>query len=360
MERKVMRIIGIMSGTSMDGLDIVCVDFNERTDSGWNYQIIACTTTPFQTMLKTKLNHAKSCSGIELNLLDIELGEFIGQSINQFLLEFNLDKKTICAIASHGHTVFHQPENKLTLQIGNGNAIAKITGINAICNFRERDVMHGGQGAPLVPIGDLILFGERADSFLNLGGFANISKIKKRNVEAFDICPCNLVLNHFAEKFELSYDKNGALGRRIENIDIDLLKQLDSLKFYTEKGPKSLGTEWLEKEILPVFKQNKTTEEVQFRTAYEHISNQIAMSIHQLKPTSTFVSGGGAKNTFLIALIQSKIQSQLIVPEARLIDYKEAIVFGLLGALFLKNQPNCLSSVTGASKNVCGGEMHYA
>lgn len=359
LERKAKRIIGVMSGTSMDGLDIVCVDLNETQAKVWEYNNLYFSTTPFNPTLLKQLAQSKNCTALELCKLDLEFGKFIGEAINQFLLDCKLDKSKIDAIASHGHTVFHQPENKLTLQIGNGNMIAKTTEINTICNFRERDVMNGGQGAPLVPIGDQLLFGNFADAFLNLGGFANISKIGK-TVQAYDICPCNLILNFYSEKMGFEYDKNGNLGRKSGQFDENLLQQLENLAFYTQNSPKSLGTEWLENTLLPIFEQSNAPVKTKLRTAYEHIANQIASNITQLCAKQILLTGGGAKNSFLIELIQTKTKGKIILPDTNIIDFKEAIVFALLGALFLENKPNCLASVTGAKKDVCGGEMYWA
>lgn len=349
-----------MSGTSMDGLDIACIELFENESNRWEYSIIAANTVPLPEAIKKELAQSKTLSGYELTLLDITFGNFIGNSVNSFLLENKLIKSSIDAIASHGHTVFHQPEKQVTLQIGNGEAIAKVTGINTISNFREKDVMHGGQGAPLVPIGDKLLFNDLADSFLNLGGFANITSIKGNQISAFDISPCNLVLNHFSNQLGFTYDKNGQLGREEKHQNEKLLNQLNTLSYYVKKAPKSLGTEWLEKEFIPIFDNISENSSQKLRIAYEHISDQIAQVINQLNVSKTLVTGGGAKNTFLIELIQQKIKSQLIIPDETLIDYKEAIVFAFLGNLFLEGLPNCLSSVTGASKDVCGGTMYLA
>jgi len=344
----------------MDGLDIACIELFENESNRWEYSIIAASTVPLPEAIEKELAQSKTLSGYELTLLDITFGNFIGNSVNSFLLENKLLKSSIDAIASHGHTVFHQPEKQLTLQIGNGTAIASITGINTICNFREKDVLNGGQGAPLVPIGDKFLFNDLADSFLNLGGFANITSLKENQISAFDISPCNLILNHFSNQLGFTYDENGHLGREEKYQNEKLLNQLNALSYYAKKAPKSLGTEWLEKELIPIFDNVSENSNQKLRIAYEHISDQIAQVINQLNVSKTLVTGGGAKNAFLIELIQQKIKSSLIIPDETLIDYKEAIVFAFLGTLFLEGLPNCLSSVTGASKDVCGGTMYLA
>jgi anhydro-N-acetylmuramic acid kinase len=352
------RIIGLMSGTSMDGLDIACVDLQEKSSNHWNYKVCEAYTANLPVSLQKKLAQAKQLNGLELSLLNNEFGEFSASSVLDFLAKYSIDKQSIHAIASHGFTVFHQTQRAFTLQIGNGNIIAHRTGIATICNFREKDVLNGGQGAPLVPIGDKYLFSNWADSFLNLGGFANISCINTKGITAFDVGPCNLILNHFAQQLGFEFDKNGDLGRNTQEIDEHLLQQLNNLDYYAQKGPKSLGTEWLDTQFMPILNANKTDILSQLKTCYVHLAMQIGSSISRLNPSKTMVTGGGAKNKYLIQLIQKNTESPLIFPEEKIIDFKEAIVFALLGALFLENKPNCLSKVTGSNHDTVGGVLY--
>jgi len=355
---KSYTVIGIMSGTSTDGLDIACVHFEKNdTTNDRSHQLLSAETFEYPDDLAEKLKQAKSYSALDLKKLDIELGAFIGETINKFIHLKQINKSIIDAIASHGHTVFHQPENQLTVQIGNGQVIATKTDITTITNFREKDVIAGGQGAPLVPIGDLMLYRDMADSFLNLGGFANITSIKENNIIAFDICPCNLPLNLYASLIGYPYDKNGELGRSVRQNNTGLVEMLNSLHFYAKKWPKSLGAEWFENEFAPLLEIDEVTAQEKLRVCYEHISYQIAKSLLDIDSKRVMVTGGGAKNKFLIEQIKSKCYTEIVIPDQLIIDFKEAIVFGLLGVLKLENVPNCLKSVTGASKDVVGGTI---
>ncbi len=250
----------------------------------------------------------------------------------------------------------HQPENGFTLQIGCGSTIAYLTGIKVINDFRTLDVIAGGQGAPLVPIGDFDLFESKADSFLNIGGFCNISFRKENVIHAFDICPGNLPLNHFAGKLGHDYDHNGSLAQK-GKIDIDLLNTLNSIEFYNKKGAKSLGTEWLDKNFFTKFKKDANPENT-LRTICEHISNQIINCLNQYQLNSVFMTGGGVKNKFLMSLIREGYGGDIVVPDEETIDFKEAIVFAYLGYKYLSNEANTVSSVTGAERSLSAGVLH--
>lgn len=352
-------IIGVMSGTSTDGLDIAHVTFSyDDKNQIWTHQLVNAEMYNYPDDFAKKLNSAKELNGLSLKKLDNELGSFIGHSVNEFLSKYKIEKNEIDAIASHGHTVFHQPKEKLTLQIGNGQIIASTTGIKTINNFREKDVLYGGQGAPLVPIGDLKLFSLFADAFLNLGGFANISANKNDKIVAFDICPCNLPLNLYASLVGYPYDRNGELGRSISYKNSRLVETLNGIPFYKKMWPKSLGAEWFENEFIPMLDIDELTAQEKLKICYDHISDQISKSIISLGAKKVLATGGGAKNKFLIDLIEEKSEVEIIVPDIQLIDFKEAIIFAFLGVLFLTEQPNCLKDVTGASENVVGGVLY--
>jgi anhydro-N-acetylmuramic acid kinase len=288
--------------------------------------------------------------------LDHDLGVFFGECVNNFIAEQRIEKSEVNAIASHGQTIFHQPQKGYTTQIGNPAVIAVTTGIQTIGDFRTKDVLYGGQGAPLVPIGDEYLFGDQADAFLNIGGFTNISFKNNGKMTAFDCCPGNLPLNKLARSKGMEYDKNGDLARRGE-LNYFLLDLLNSLPFYQTEGPKSLGVEWLENEFYPRLKFDKDIEN-NLATVVEHIADKIAHELnkHQLK--RVMITGGGAKNSFLIERLQRYFKGEIITCSEQIIDFKEALIFGLLGALHLNGEVNCLASVTGASKDVCGGVIH--
>ena len=336
-----------MSGTSLDGLDLAAVEFQLKNET-WKFSFIAAETVTYSEEWKKKLIDAPSLSGKKLIELHAEYGRFTGEQINQFVAKTGFIPEIV---ASHGHTIFHQPEKHFTFQLGNGVEIAAITKITTVADFRTGDVALGGQGAPLVPVGDRLLFPE-FDYCLNLGGFANISFEKNNQRFAFDICPVNIVLNHFAEKEGFHFDKNGELGKRGQ-VNSKLLEKLNNLTFYRQKPPKSLGREWLEREFMPVLKHSPIAEKDKLRTIYTHIAQQIAAVT--LGSRKVLVTGGGAFNSFLIEQIAAFTKTQIVIPSDEIVNYKEALVFAFLGVLRIKNSNNCLASVTGASKDSCAG-----
>ena len=348
---KSFRAIGGMSGTSLDGLDIVLCNFKHQNK--WSFSIEKSQTVNYNKKWKTKLSNAPSLTGYDLNILDLEFGGFIAEAINTFLE--NTETKAD-VIASHGHTIFHQPEKRLTLQIGNGHEIAVQTGLKTITNFRALDVALGGQGAPLVPVGDELLFSD-FDFCLNIGGFANISYSDNSKRFAYDIGPANIILNYLTNKIGHDYDKNGALGV-LGNSDPELLNTLNSLEYYSRKPPKSLGREWLEHYFMPILDNSQLLIHDKLRTVYEHIALQISGAFNLKQQSKTLVTGGGAYNKLLIKLIKKNTKSELIIPDKDIVDYKEALIFSLLGILKLEGKANCLSSVTGARKNSSTGNIY--
>ena len=350
------EIIGLMSGTSLDGLDIAHVRFDFNNNSNDSFVLLNADTVPIQEELLHKLMGAPNYSVAQMLMLDKEFGRFLADSVLKFIEKKKIVKNNIHAIASHGQTILHQPNNGFTLQIGCGSTLSYLTDINVINDFRTKDIVAGGQGAPLVPIGDFGLFSDSAEGFLNIGGFANVSFKKDDTIVAYDICPGNLPLNKLAQAKNLSYDKNGELAKSGE-INFFLLDLLNSIEYYSLDGPKSLGTEWIEEFYYPLLKFDKEIEN-NLRTVVEHTAIQISNVLNSAKLNSVLVTGGGAKNGFLIERIQHYFNGELILPEQKIIDFKEAIVFAYLGALYLDKRPNAISSVTGAKKNTIGGVFH--
>ncbi|MFZ9028118.1 MAG: anhydro-N-acetylmuramic acid kinase [Crocinitomicaceae bacterium] len=343
-----------MSGTSMDGLDIALVRFDEKNGK-WSYDLQHCKTYSYPNNWLDKLANSKQLSGLELMMADKDLGVYFGERVIEFLREFRLDKNKIDFIASHGHTIFHQPDRRLTTQIGCGQSIAYTSGIPVINDFRTKNVLAGGQGAPLVPIGDLLLFPEY-DACLNIGGFSNISIKTGGDIIAYDVCPGNLPLNIFAQRMGKEYDHGGNLASH-GTVDDKLLKELNSLSFYRKDHPKSLGTEWLDEEFMPNM-SNSIGDQDALRTISEHISQQLAETFNRYNVQNVLITGGGAKNNFLIELLRSKTSAQITVPEENIIDFKEALIFGFLGALYSLKIPNSLASVTGSHEDIIGGVLH--
>ncbi|MXV37217.1 anhydro-N-acetylmuramic acid kinase [Flavobacteriaceae bacterium Ap0902] len=348
------NLIGLMSGTSLDGLDLACVKFNQNQNTiDWEW--IATDCIPYTQHWRKKLKDAHLLDGQDLIQLDAYYGQYIGEQVQLFIQKHQLEY--IDAIASHGHTVFHQPKKGFTLQIGHGAHIQAITNIPVICDFRSQDVALGGQGAPLVPIGDKILFSDY-DACINLGGFANISfDNQEGNRIAFDMAPVNYVLNYYAAHLGLPYDAEGKIAER-GNIQLDLFSQLNDLAFYKELGPKSLGREWVEKKIFPMLKNHHQSPENILATFTAHTAYQIAQVLNQNNFKKVLFSGGGALNKFLMQTIQNQTHAEIIIADNQLLNYKEALVFALLGYLKLQNQTNILKSVTGASRDSSAGVIY--
>lgn len=347
-----MHIIGLMSGTSLDGLDVALVDIT-GSYKNIQYQLIVAETIPYSKEWKERLSALDTTSAYEYALANVQLGHYFGKCVNSFISKHNFKADII---ASHGHTVFHQPDLLLTTQIADGDAIAAETHLPVVSNFRTLDVALGGQGAPLVPIGDRLLFGQY-DACLNLGGIANISFEKSGERIAYDICPCNMALNLLAQKINLEYDKDGMNAKKGSINDV-LFNQLNSLDYYKQNGPKSLGKEWFLEYFQPLIDGSLPTEDY-LRTSVEHIATQIATVITKNNIKSILITGGGALNKFLIERLEQMVQSKckIVIPDSQIISYKEAIVFALLGYLRVTSQINTLASVTGARVDSIGGTI---
>lgn len=371
MTKETYRIIGVMSGTSLDGIDLVELELNVSINKdiptslqildqsqgnvegdSWNFHIRAAETVPYSIGWKNDLQEAINYSKDKLEVLNLRYTEKLAEEITKFIEKHDI--QDIDAVCSHGHTILHQPDKGITLQIGNLPHISKLLGLTVVCDFRVEDVKLGGQGAPLVPIGDRLLF-SAYDYCLNLGGFANCSYEESNKRIAFDICPANIVLNKYAEKLGKAYDEGGKIAEAGE-VNQTLLQQLNSLSFYYEKPPKSLGLEWVKESIFPLIDSfNISTKDV-LRTFTEHIAVQLKAQFNV--NASVLITGGGAYNSFLIKRLKQISTVNVIIPTSEIVEYKEALIFGLLGALKLRGEVNCLASVTGASKDHSSGKIY--
>lgn len=341
--------IGLMSGTSLDGLDICLAEFEKQEQ--WTFQILNAETLPYSESWESKLRNAIHLSAEELLELHSEYGFYLGKQVLQFIEKYQLEN--ISLIASHGHTVFHQPQRKFTLQIGDGRAIKITTGLPVVYDFRSQDVLMNGNGAPLVPIGDELLFPEY-HACLNLGGFSNISLACNGKRIAFDIAPVNIVLNKLAQQLGKSFDEHGDLARK-GKVDEVLLAKLNSLDFYGQHHPKSLGIEWCNQYIFPILENMEVLNSL--ATFTEHIAQQISTVINRYNIRNILFTGGGAYNTFLIEKIKGKTSAEVIVPVKEIIEHKEALVFAFMGVLRMNNEINVLSSATGSIADHCSGIM---
>lgn len=347
------KVLGVMSGTSLDGIDCAVVEFTFEKER-WAYRFIFGETISYTDEWVTKLQNAVHLNETDLHLLNIEYTYFLAELLNKFIVEHHCDDLDL--IASHGHTVLHQPEKGITLQIGNLPIMTDMISLPFVCDFRLQDVNLGGQGAPLVPVGDRLLFSD-FDYCLNLGGFSNISFEENQQRIAFDICPVNTLLNHFAQKSGKAFDEGGKLAAQ-GKINEQLLQKLNALDFYKQKGPKSLGIEQVNQMYLPLIHHYKDSDQDILATLVEHIAFQIAQIIKR-EHTRLLLTGGGAFNTFLIERLKEHLpQTQLVLGSKELISFKEALIFAFLGVLCLTNRINVLSSVTGAKKDHCSGVIY--
>lgn len=362
---KGIQVIGLMSGTSLDGLDICLAEFKYE-GSEWKYKILRAEDEPYPEDLKARLATAQSMSAAEYALLHSDYGLYLGRRVKAFM---DRNGARVHLIASHGQTVFHQPGRRFTAQIGSGAGIAAETGVDCVCDFRTTDVALYGQGAPLVPVGDRHLFPD-FDYCLNLGGFSNISSESYVTVPdgsriairtAYDISPVNYVLNYYTRTVGKEYDKDGEMARS-GKICPELLRQLNDLPFYALNGPKSLGREWVEEEVIPLMdaagQKYGLSVEDKLATFCEHVAIQISRHICGGR---VLLTGGGALNKYLVERMQAKApQCVYHIPDRQTVCFKEALIFAFLGVLYITDRPNCMSSVTGARYDCIGGALYKA
>lgn len=354
---KIHKVLGLMSGTSLDGLDLAYCHIWKKLDR-WKFEIKETRAISYDADMRSSLQNSIDLPADELLILHNTYGSWLGQQAREFIEEKDLE---VDIISSHGHTTHHQPEQGLTFQIGSGQHLANVSRHKVVCDFRSNDVSLGGEGAPLVPIGDLLFFGNY-DFCLNLGGIANVSFEYEGKRIAYDIGLANMILNHITQKIGLSYDDNGMLASK-GSINNTMLEQLNQLSYYKLPFPKSTGYEWFVEKVLPVINAAEDTTENLLHTAVHHICEQVAMQIKMYanKDQSTlFVTGGGALNQFMMELLQLKLAPavSLVIPSKKLIEYKEALIFALMGILRVEQEINVLKTVTGASKDSSSGVVY--
>jgi anhydro-N-acetylmuramic acid kinase len=363
----VYNVIGLMSGSSLDGLDITFVELQE-TAGKWSYEIICAECHKYTDTLTYRLKDAIHSNALAYQLLHTSYGHYIGEQVNKFIDKYNLHHR-VALVVSHGHTTFHLPEKLMTAQLGDGAAIAAETRLPTVTDLRALDVAFGGQGAPIVPIGEKLLFPE-FDFFLNIGGIANMSANVKdgssmKDIIAFDVCPANRILNMLAEENNLLYDEDGKLSAS-GNINFELLQKLNALNYYQQSYPKSLSNNFGTEIVHPIIKSFTINTEDALRTYVEHITYQIKNSISNCQVVNTdnkqkmLVTGGGAFNIFLVNRLTKELASlniEVSIPDSDLINYKEALIMALMGALRWREEYNVLNSVTGAAKSSIGGAL---
>ncbi|MBC7381907.1 MAG: anhydro-N-acetylmuramic acid kinase [Bacteroidia bacterium] len=351
--KEMYRVIGVMSGSSMDGVDVAYCEIYYKNNN-WQFEIKVAHTFPYDEKWRITLSQLYKQYIEVFPKTHAFYGRYLGELINKFIKSHHL---SVDLIASHGHTIFHQPAFGFTAQIGDGSAISAETGLPVVCDFRSMDIALGGQGAPLVPVGDRLLFG-KYEACLNLGGIANISFTVGDQMKAFDIGPCNIVLNRVARWLNKPYDDEGKIAASA-NVDTYLLEKLEVLPYYRINGAKSLGREWINESFWPIVKSYPNMrEEEKMATLAQHIANQIAISVNEHKLQKILVTGGGTFNKHLIGLIRKHTDAELEIPTDAIVNFKEALIFAFLGVLRIRNEENVLSSVTGSKQNHIGGALY--
>lgn len=351
------KILGLMSGTSLDGLDMALCHLDEA-GGRWQFSIEQTKDVPYTQKMRDSLGNAISLSDNDHMRLHREYGAWLGGQAKKFMEERRLE---VDFIASHGHTSHHRPDQGITFQLGDGQLLANSSGVRVVCDFRWKDVSLGGQGAPLVPIGDQLLF-PQYDFCLNLGGISNISFEWEGKRIAFDIGLANMPLNHIARSMGLDYDENGELARS-GSLDSLLLERLDRLDYYRLPHPKSTGYEWFVAEIIPLMEASNRPKIDQLHTFVHHNCGQISDVVHKYSrggKAKLLATGGGALNPFFMEILQERLGSRIevAIPDRDLIAYKEALIFALMGALRMEGKINVLRSVTGAREDSCSGVLY--
>ncbi len=357
----VYRAIGLMSGSSLDGLDIAFTEFHENGGK-WTFHILEAECYDYPEEWTERLRNATSLSALDYQLLHAEYGHYLGEQVNRFIHEKNLHYK-VALISSHGHTTFHHPEKKMTAQLGDGAAIAAEARLPVISDLRAMDVAFGGQGAPIVPIGERVLLSQY-HYFLNIGGIANVSANVKEYI-AFDVCAANRVLNILAKDLAKDYDAGGELASK-GKIDQELLDKLNSLDYYSKPWPKSLANEFGTETVMDIIRERGLDPHDSLRTYAEHIALQVKNAVARLRAGHSeenqemLVTGGGAYNSFLmkrLKMLLGELGVAVMVPDEKLIEFKEAMIMAFIGVLRWREEYNVLSSVTGSKRNSVGGAL---
>lgn len=347
---KEYNCVGLMCGTSMDGIDIAHITFQLQNNK-WIFKINQADCVDFSDVWYSRLVNLPKQSAEIFAKTNVYFGHYLGKEIQQFLTRHQLKADLI---SSHGQTVFHNPRMGYTIQIGSGATIAKETNTPVVCDLRTTDMAYGGQGAPIVPLGERFLFPEM-HQFLNIGGISNIAIHSAKNIVGYDVCMGNLLLNHYANTIGLPYDHNGELAQS-GTLNLELLNQLNAHQYFQLKSPKSLDADQVLNWFLPVVEQFSISLEDKLATLVEHISIQLGYVLRENE--DTLITGGGALNSFLVERIQANTKSKICLPSSEIINFKEALIIAFLGLKRVLKQPNVLASVTGAKKDTINGAVY--
>ncbi len=353
-----------MSGSSLDGLDIAYCEFQVDKKAITDWKLLEATTANYPEKWTARLQHLPEQNARTLARTNVYFSRFMADLVNDFIQEHKIQPDLI---ASHGHTIFHEPDRLMTLQIGDGATLAALTGISVASDFRTQDIALEGEGTPIAPAADRFLF-PGYDFYLNIGGIANVTCNANGRYIAFDTSPANQILNMLAAELGLPYDKDGQIARS-GKLNIELIDQLEQFAYFQQDYPKSLDNNWIREHVLPTFAIAESPVADLLHTAVHFISKHIGESLkniirkeHLHKDKYTMlVTGGGGFNTYLMECIQTDCQAvntEIILPERDIIDYKEAILMALMGVLRVEHIPNCFSSVTGAKRDSIGGALY--
>ncbi len=349
-----------MSGTSCDGLDLALCLFSGEFPKV-EFEIISAKCFQYSAEWREKLQISMHCSALELAKLENEWSRKVAKDICEFIGSQEVKPELI---GFHGHTIFHQPQHGFTVQMGSGATISRLTGIDTICDFRQQDVALGGQGAPLVPMGEKWLF-EEFEGFMNLGGFSNVTERKMQPdgseiMQAFDVCALNIVLNQLCGKIGLEYDAGGKVAAQ-GKISLSLIEELQKIEYHQTGKQGSLGLEWVEAELFPVIDRFAETENLSIEDQIATYTEFCAITCAHAMPSGKYLlSGGGTHNAHLLERMRIHTKSILEVPEPLINDFKEALIFAFLAGLRVECVNNTLASVTGASHSGINGAFYKA
>lgn len=360
----IYRVIGLMSGSSLDGLDMALVEFN-KIDDKWSFNLLSACMETFDSEIENRLRQAHEITAFEYCKLHRDFGFYCGKKVNEFVSASGFSANEILLVASHGHTVFHFPDDhRFTAQLGDGAALAATSGINVVSDLRALDLAYGGKGAPIVPLGESELF-HGYHYFLNLGGIANLSCRDQHRYVAFDVCAANAVLNRLCNDVGMPFDEGGKLATA-GKCNVQLLQTLNALEYYQRIPPKTLDNKAGRDEIYPLVKSFSLPVQEALHTYCVHIARQVAKAIMDRNgvaaPRKMLVTGGGAFNHFLIQQLQEAVFAlgiEVVIPSADIVNYKEAIVMAYLGLMRYFHKPTVIQTVTGAARASSGGALWY-